>query len=72
TVRILNTEVYENLDGVMEMIGREVLIMREHGKTLRLIVPGPPPLARADATGRYPRPGHRIHTYRPGKEPVRE
>ena len=33
-VRILNTEVYENLDGVLEMIGREVLKRREHGKTL--------------------------------------
>jgi very-short-patch-repair endonuclease len=33
-VRILNTEVYENLDGVLEMIGREVLKRREHGKTV--------------------------------------
>ena len=33
-VRILNTEVYENLDGVLEMIGREVLERREHGKAL--------------------------------------
>jgi hypothetical protein len=30
----LNTEVYENLDGVLEMIGREVLKRREHGKTV--------------------------------------
>jgi len=33
-VRILNTEVYDNLDGVLEMIGREVLKRREQGKTL--------------------------------------
>jgi very-short-patch-repair endonuclease len=33
-VRILNTEVYENLDGVLEMIGREVLNRREHAKPL--------------------------------------
>src|SRR5271157_5890117 len=33
-VRILNTDVYENLDGVLEMIGREVLERRERGKTL--------------------------------------
>jgi len=33
-VRILNTEVSENLDGVLEMIGREVLEKRERGKTL--------------------------------------
>ena len=33
-VRILNTEVYENLDGVLEMIAREVLKGRERGKTL--------------------------------------
>ena len=33
-VQILNTEVYENLDGVLERIGREVLERREHGKTL--------------------------------------
>ena len=33
-VRILNTEVDENLDGVLERIGREVLERREHGKTL--------------------------------------
>src|SRR5437588_11430621 len=25
---------------------------------------------RADATGRYPAPGHRIDTYGPGKEPA--
>ncbi|MGO9464320.1 MAG: endonuclease domain-containing protein [Isosphaeraceae bacterium] len=29
-VRILNTEVYDNLDGVLEMIGREVLRRREY------------------------------------------
>jgi very-short-patch-repair endonuclease len=33
-VRILNTEVDENLDGVLEMIEREVLKRREHGKTV--------------------------------------
>ena len=33
-VRILNTEVYENLDGVLEMIGREVLGRRGRGKTV--------------------------------------
>ena len=33
-VRILNTEVYENLDWVLEMIGREVLNRREHAKPL--------------------------------------
>jgi very-short-patch-repair endonuclease len=33
-VRILNTEVYNNLDGVPEMLGREVLNRREHAKTL--------------------------------------
>jgi very-short-patch-repair endonuclease len=33
-VRILNTEVYENLDGVLEVLGREVLAGRERGKTL--------------------------------------
>jgi len=33
-VRILNTEVYENLDGVLEMIGREVRERRERGKTM--------------------------------------
>jgi very-short-patch-repair endonuclease len=27
-VRILNTEVYQNLDGVLEMIGREILTRR--------------------------------------------
>jgi very-short-patch-repair endonuclease len=32
-VRSLNTEVYENLDGVLEMIGREILNTREHRKT---------------------------------------
>jgi very-short-patch-repair endonuclease len=31
-VRILNTGIYENLDGVLEMIGREVLDRRELGK----------------------------------------
>ena len=34
TVRILNKDVYENLDGVLEMIGREVLERRERGKTM--------------------------------------
>jgi very-short-patch-repair endonuclease len=53
-VRVLNTEIYENLDGVMEMIGREVMDRRENGKkpqatqrtssTLYLITQGPPPL----------------------------
>src|SRR5260370_34572154 len=33
-VRIFNTEVSENLDGVLEMIGRAVLNRREHGKSL--------------------------------------
>ena len=33
-VRILNKEVYDNLDVVLEMIGREVVKGREHGKTL--------------------------------------
>ncbi len=33
-VRILNTEVYDNLDGVLEMIGREILERRERGKRL--------------------------------------
>jgi very-short-patch-repair endonuclease len=33
-VRILNTEVYDNLDGVLEMIGREVLKRREQANTL--------------------------------------
>jgi very-short-patch-repair endonuclease len=32
-VRVLNTEVYENLDGVLEMIGREVLNRRQHRNT---------------------------------------
>jgi len=32
-VRILNTEIYDNLDGLLEMIGREVLKRRESGKT---------------------------------------
>jgi very-short-patch-repair endonuclease len=27
--RILNTEIYQNLDGVLEMVGREVLMRRE-------------------------------------------
>jgi very-short-patch-repair endonuclease len=27
-IRILNTEIYENLDGTLEMIGREVLERR--------------------------------------------
>jgi len=29
-VRILNVDVYDNLDGVLEMIGEEVLKRREH------------------------------------------
>jgi very-short-patch-repair endonuclease len=33
-VRILNTEVYKNLDGVLEMIGREVISRRENVKNL--------------------------------------
>ena len=32
-VRILNSDVYNNLDGVLEMIGREVLERRQRGKT---------------------------------------
>ena len=28
-VRILNTDVYDNLDGVLEMIGREILNRRK-------------------------------------------
>src|SRR5208337_775018 len=32
-LRILNTDVYENLDGVLEMIGTEVVERRERGKT---------------------------------------
>ena len=32
-VRILNTEVRENLDGVLEVIGREILERRAFGKT---------------------------------------
>ena len=35
-VRVLNVEVKENLDGVLEMIGREILERRQHGKTARL------------------------------------
>jgi very-short-patch-repair endonuclease len=31
-VRILNIEIYDNIDGVLEMIGREVLQRREHRK----------------------------------------
>jgi very-short-patch-repair endonuclease len=31
-VRILNTEVYDNLDGVLQMIGREILERRENRK----------------------------------------
>jgi len=31
-IRILNTEIYENLDGVVEMIGREVLERRQRVK----------------------------------------
>ena len=31
-VRVLNTEIYKNLDGVTEMIGREVMDRRERGK----------------------------------------
>ena len=31
-VRILNTEIYENLDGVLELIGREVLERRGRGQ----------------------------------------
>jgi very-short-patch-repair endonuclease len=30
-VRILNTDVYENLDGVLEMIGREIVERRGRG-----------------------------------------
>ena len=33
-VRVINTDVYENLDGVLEMIGREILKTREQRKTL--------------------------------------
>jgi very-short-patch-repair endonuclease len=33
-LRILNTEIYENLDGVLEMIANEVLRRRELGKNL--------------------------------------
>ncbi len=33
TLRFLNTEIYDNLDGVMEMIGREILQRRERGET---------------------------------------
>jgi very-short-patch-repair endonuclease len=28
-IRILNTEIYQNLDGVLEMVGREVVMRRE-------------------------------------------
>jgi very-short-patch-repair endonuclease len=28
-IRILNTDIYQNLDGVLEMIGREVVMRRE-------------------------------------------
>jgi very-short-patch-repair endonuclease len=28
-IRLLNTEIYQNLDGALEMIGREVLMKRE-------------------------------------------
>ena len=28
-IRILNTEIFQNLDGVLEMIGREVVMRRE-------------------------------------------
>jgi len=33
-VRILNTDIYDNLDGVLEMLGREVLRRREQRMTL--------------------------------------
>jgi very-short-patch-repair endonuclease len=33
-IRILNTDVYQNLDGVLEMIGREVLDRRAERKPL--------------------------------------
>jgi very-short-patch-repair endonuclease len=32
-VRILNADIYDNLDGVLEMIGREILARRGRGKT---------------------------------------
>jgi very-short-patch-repair endonuclease len=32
-LRILNTDIYENLDGVLEMIAREILETREQRKT---------------------------------------
>jgi very-short-patch-repair endonuclease len=28
-IRILNTEIYQNLDGVLGMVGREVVMRRE-------------------------------------------
>jgi len=43
TVRILNTEIYDNLNGVLEMIGREVLKTREHGKAHQLSCRDHPP-----------------------------
>ena len=33
-IRVLNTEIYENLYGVLEMIGREVLVRRGDTRTL--------------------------------------
>lgn len=50
-VRILNTDVYDNLDGVLEMIGREVLDGRERRETSRLIVPAPSPLSAPSNAG---------------------
>ena len=32
-VRIVNTEIYDNLDGALEMIGSEILALREQRKT---------------------------------------
>jgi very-short-patch-repair endonuclease len=40
-VRIVNTEIYENLDGVLEMIGREVVERRGRGPTPALTGDGP-------------------------------
>jgi very-short-patch-repair endonuclease len=34
-LRIWNSEIYDNLDGVLEMIGMEVLKRKEQGKALR-------------------------------------
>ena len=59
-VRVLNTDIYENLDGVLEMIGREILQRRQSTKDImsydalacRLPPPHPP----------FARGGWKIHS----------